>query len=419
MRHYQQALLDVFADMNALLRRGAHLKPISLQAVSESESLRNGLSSNAGWIGYLTGLRTKRENLDVALEWCQEYIHDIALGGDYHLLVVPSHRSSNSKVSRVGFWKLKCRVVLMQDLRAELLDGRFAVPLNDLFKAIPWGEGSMNHAEVDRWIQEARFHYHHWYSTDYSKFDTSQPAWLLEDIFEKVLRPLFGELSDEDNKLFEAMEHSYIHKKIVWKDRIVSADKGNFSGSLLTYLINTVLNQVVDRTSLYVQGVNPKNTTTLKCGDDNITYLKRSELFDYTKHAQIIKHYFGISVSDEKSRTGKQEEDPPFLSRIWTPDGATRPIEEVLWNLEFSERFRDYTQSVTHVPERVAEALLLMCVWREEPVTAERYFNMRMVQADADLNGPRSDKVIYGNLASMGSGWRTPWIRMKLDELAS
>jgi hypothetical protein len=417
MDAYQRSLDSVLDDL-MLITKGDHLKPISLMAVSESDSIKRGLSSNAGWIGFLTGCRTKRENLSLALEWCQNYMHDIAIGGDYHLYVVPSHRSSNSKIVDSNSWKLKCRIVLMQDLRGELLDGRFAIPFNNVFMKCPWGEGSMSHSDVDLWIRQARFDLDKWYSTDYSKFDTSQPKWLLEDIFSKIIRPMFGDLSEEDDQLFKAMTHSYINKKIIWKDQIYSVSKGNFSGSLLTYAINTILNEVVDRTSLLIQGVDLNARRSLKCGDDNITYLKDSEPFNLEVHARIIHRLFGISVSTEKSSLGKAGNDPEFLSRVWTLDGAQRDIREVLWNLEFSERFRDYSEEKTHVPERVAEALLLMCVWREEPSTARKYFDMHMVEVDSQLNGRRSDYNIYGKLASMGSGWNTPWIRTKLGELS-
>lgn len=416
-QHYQRALEIVARDVLALCK-GRSLKPVAISEVAESEAVKRNLDKNAGYYAFETGKRSKGENLDSALEWCRDNMDRIMCQGNYGLPLVISHRSSNSKPKGDGTWKWRCRIILMQDVRALLLDGRFAIPFLNVFANIPWGEGSMSHSELENWIQLQRVHYTNFYSTDYSAFDVSQPDWLLEDVFDKIVRPCFGELSVSDQALFDAMKDSYINKEIHSFDGVLKVKGCQLSGALTTYAYNTIINQIIDTTALLVNGLDPSKFKSLKCGDDNLTfYSEGQQPWNAKQHAMVIYKYFGVKTTIGDKDMGRTDEmDPTFLSRTWTWNGAERDIDEVLWNLVYPERFRNYDPRYTHVEETRAVALVLACAVLEQPATMRKYFNVNKILSDAKTQ--RGDfNQTYKAVEALGSGFRTPWLNFKFGSL--
>jgi hypothetical protein len=414
--HYNQALDSVSSDVQSLLSYKGCLQPISTRAVAGSDQIVRNLKKNAGYLVFESGKRSKGENLDDAVNWVESHLLEISERKAYNLPLVMSHRSSNSKPVDEKHWKWRCRVILMQDLRALLLDGRFLVPFTNLFINMPWGEGGMTQQEVRSWIQIQRKHYDMFYSSDYSKFDTSQASWLLEDVFDRVIRPVFGQLSDQDEKLFEAMVHSYIHKDIHGFDGVYHADGCQVSGSLGTYAINTIVNEVVDRTALLMQGCDIRKFKSLKCGDDNLTFFPSTEPWNAKKHQELIQKYFGIGTTLTDDDWGPSTQDPKFLSKTWTYGGECRAIEEVVWNLMFPERYRDYDPSKTGISTRRAEALVLLSACLEQEKTMQEWFDVSQIYQDA---GVRKHDLMgtYKALAAAGTGFRTPWLDFKFGNL--
>lgn len=414
--HYQQALCTVAQEVKQLCG-GEVLKPMKIEDVATSAPIVKNLKKNAGYLAFETGQRSKGENLDEAVKWCNDNMHLIAVRGAYDIPLVMSHRSSNSKPTSKTTWKWRCRVILMQDERALLLDGRFAVPFTQAFIKCPWGEGGMTQDEVRTWIAIKREHYDSFYSSDYSKFDVSQAPWLLEDVFERVVRPCFGELSDEDDALFEAMKNSYIHKDIHSFNGVIHADGCQVSGSITTYAYNTIINEIIDRTVLLMQGCDYRRFESLKCGDDNLTFYNSSSGWTKEKHCELIWKYFGIKTTLGQEDVGStREHDPTFLSRTWTRSGERRWIYEVLWNLVYPERYRDYRPKKTGVSVRRAEALVILSSCLEQDATMREYFNFDMIYEDAQIR--RGDlQSVYIALAAMGSGFRTPWLNFKFGNL--
>lgn len=410
--HYQAAVKSVADDLQKLLGVGRCLQPISTEAVAKSGAFQKNLDKNAGYFAFETGRRSKGENIQEALEWCSSHELEIAKSGCYGIPLVISHRSSNSKPTGPNTWKWRCRIILMQDIRALLLDGRFAIPFTQLFINCPWGEGGMTSQEVRGWVHRARNHYDKWYSSDYSKFDVSQADWLLEDVIYKVVRPLFGQLSDLDEKLFSAMCYSYINKDIHGFDGVYHAKGCQVSGALTTYAYNTIINEIIDRTVLLMQGCNIANFHSLKCGDDNLTYYKSSEPWDRKKHCELVLRYFGINTTLGENDCGTSKVNPKFLSRTWTDNGEERDIHEVIWNLVYPERYRNYDPAVTHVSVERAEALVLLAACLEQEATMREYFDVGAIYQAAQIERGSINNM-YNALAKLGTGFKTPWLNWR------
>lgn len=394
---------------------GKLLQPVSFNEVARSESFTRNANKHAGFDAFVTGKRAKGDNIEWATEWCESHLEEVIQRGNYGIPLSMAHRSSNSKIDDwdQGTFKSRCRVVLMASTRQQLFDGRFLLPFNDNCLSIDWSEGGMTHEEVQHWINKARLNYKYYYSSDYSKFDTSQSDWLLEDVFYHIIKPCF-KLSCVDDQLFTVMVNSYIHKEIHGFDGVYRVHKGNISGSLWTYWINTILNEVVDRTCILAQGFDPRKMVSLKCGDDNIVFHNEAR-FDPLRHADIIHHFFGIKTTIGESDYGSSSTAPTFLSRTWCLDGAERPVYEVIWNLIYPERFRDYHKS--GLPELQAVALLLYCAYLEQPKTMVKYFDVRAITRDAGVDHYQPDSA-YRTLARAGTGFYTSWINFHLGSSA-
>jgi hypothetical protein len=416
-QHYQQALSSVAEEVFQLCK-GEFLKPMAIDDVAASEPIQRNLDKNAGYLAFETNQRSKGENLEEAVKWCLSNLESVTSTGNYGIPLVISHRSSNSKPISDTSWKWRCRIILMQDLRALLYDGVFAVPFITMFKDVPWGEGGMTTGEVGKWIQLTRVHYDSFYSSDYSKFDVSQAPWLLEDVIMKVVRPCFGELDSEHEALFNTMCHSYIHKTVHGFDGPLEVHGCQVSGALTTYAYNTIVNEIVDRTALLMQGCDYRSFPSLKCGDDNLTfYNARKQPWNREKHCELIERYFGIKTTLTEDDCGStQTDNPKFLSRVWTFNGKYRWINEVIFNLVYPERYRDYRPEKTGVSVVRAEALVLLSSCLEQDATMREYFDLDAIYADAEIK--RGDvKSTYEALARMGSGFRTPWLNFKFGNL--
>jgi hypothetical protein len=423
-KHYNEALLLVANQvMSECLMSGHVLQPLSLKEVSTAPELVRNYQRNAGYLSFETGKRSKGENIEYALERATDEYAEMLRRGYYDRPLVIAHRSSNSKPENVRIsakkcmtlgWKWRCRIILMQDLIAQLWDGRFAIPLTRVAVKLSFGEGSMTTQDVEMWVAKQRARYNRFFSSDYSKFDTSEMAWCLEDIFNRILRPLFGTLSDEDERAYSCMVYSYIHKEIHGPEGPIFSDRANISGSLMTYLINTLYNQVVKTTVLLMMGIDPHKVDSLLCGDDNLTYYNDASGFDPIQYCKLTQKYFGIKTKIEEYDCASSEQDPLFLSRFWTRDGEERFLNEVLWNLVYPERFRDYSPAKTGVPEIRAEALMILAAYTEQEATMKRYFDIHKIKADAGFKGKVNDNLkLYEQLAKLGSGFNNNWIRWK------
>lgn len=415
--HYQAALASVAKDVIHLLH-GYKLQPMSIKEVAASESVIHNFDKNAGYIGFQTNQRSKGENIDLAVEWCEQNLQEIMSRGYYGIPYVIAHRSSNSKPSDDRYWKWRCRIILMQDLRALLYDGHFAIPFKKLFENISWGEGGMHPDQVSAWVMLRRREYPYFYSSDYSRFDVSQPVWLLEDMFNYVVRPCFGELSSLDELWFNTMRDSYIHKEIHGFDGPIFVHGCQVSGALTTYCYNTIINEIIDRTALLMQGCNLNDFVSLKCGDDNLTY-HRSNRWSKEQHCKLIHKYFGIKTTIGEDDYGTSTKDPSFLSRKWTFDGRERPLQEVLFNLVYPERYRNYDPNITHVTEERAIALVIACACVEQDKTMRHYFKTDEIFKTAGVSPYSNLKPLYQAVATLGTGFRSDKVNYQLEKLVA
>jgi hypothetical protein len=298
--------------------------------------------SHAGASYLRTGMRNKGEYLDGIHKDLLDVEEQAIVDGSFNCLTLIGSRTSvKGEFEDDGSWSGSCehtsRPIHMKDIYENLAAARFSVPVTAFLDDYRYSAIGKADDDVWRRVRSMRSGKSGWISLDYSKFDSTQPAWLIERAFD-IVRDCFT-MTPREEKLFLVVKHDYIHKTFLLADGYLSVHHGTPSGSSLTSVINGIINELITETWLSKFDVLAEY---MIMGDDNLIYYRDNvNLNDISSY---IVHNFGIKVNTDKSLTGSRWDDPKFLSRTWSVRGPWRPIPEVLARMMFPERYRDYTK---------------------------------------------------------------------------
>lgn len=300
------------------------------------------MDSHAGHSYLRTGLRKKGEYIDGIYEELISKEKQAIVDGSFNCLTLLGTRTSvKGEFGSDGSWTGSCvhtsRPIHMKDIYENLSAARFAEPVTAFLQGYAYSAIGKSDNDIWKRVRNMSNSMIGWVSLDYSKFDSTQPAWLIDRAFD-VLEGCYV-MSEAERKLFYVVKHDYIHKTFLLADGYLSVHDGTPSGSSLTSIINGIINELITETWISRFNVQAKY---MIMGDDNLICLKDD--IDMNVIATYIVHNFGIVVNAEKSLVGTRWDDPEFLSRTWTARGPWRPFQEVLARMMFPERYRDYTK---------------------------------------------------------------------------
>lgn len=337
-RHFQTALRKV-------IERYSRAKLHVLYYLS-TEDIYNAVtdwSTSAGWTGYLTGSFKKREHLSENL--FQVYTEREAKAkreGSFNVPYVMGARTQGggaytSDGSHTGTCDHKKRAVFMADLYDVIAGRRHAGPLTEWLKSYPYSNIGKSDVWTQNWVIRQRQQGRWFMSLDYSKYDSTIPSWLIRAAFD-VIRAAFIEY---DAELLAVCEEDFINKNIITADGVIHVTHGNPSGNAFTAIVNGICNELMTETWLDMYQLTAEYNIM---GDDNLIYLIGTEVTDELINdvSSYISHNFGIKVNAKKSNFGTWNDDPEYLSRYWTPQGAWRPLGEVIGLVAYPERFRKH-----------------------------------------------------------------------------
>jgi len=251
--------------------------------------------SSAGWTW--SGLR-KKEVYSSALRAAVHQTQLLYKGKYSRKAVPPCMAFKRTQLARLP--KTKVRLVWGFPIEVTIREGRFAVPLVDLFERMdsPIFHGKTLLKELPIFIDSLFVNGGTAYVTDWSGFDSTIPPWLIKICF-KILR-MNLDLSAGDDKEFWELCDYFIKTPIVLPDGDVFVKNGGIpSGSYFTQLIGSIANFLL---SSYLQLRTLDRFLMSKClGDDLIGRLRKDETIDFDEWTRIAKEMFNMNISSTKS----------------------------------------------------------------------------------------------------------------------
>jgi len=201
------------------------------------------------------------------------------------------------------------------------------------------------------------------YALDFSGFDSTIPAQLIEKAFE-ILSTWF-DLRDRERFGWEKIVHYFIHTPIVMPDGNLYVGKkcGVPSGSYFTQLIDSIVNVILIFAISRKLGFDLGANSLLVLGDDSIFEADGSlSLHDI---ARALGSY-GIKLNVEKSRIGQKH----FLGSYWHTGISDIPISEIIEKAICPEHHRSLLYKHKSAMGRREEAMSVLYSYARQYASA-------------------------------------------------
>lgn len=358
--HCQKAVERVKKRYLSLLTH--RLKPLIYRTDNDIRQAVTDWSTSAGWERIVRPAKSKDavfKRGNILKAWKKE-ISKALKNGSFNKPILCAVRTQGSGAyddegQRTNTCKHKTRAVNMVDIWVIITESVWAKPFNELVKSYSFSAIGKNDRDVSRWVFQRRRKAKSWVSFDYSKYDSTIPAWLIKVAFE-VIRSCFSD--SEYDGLWDVIVEDFIHKNIVTGKGVIHVDHGNPSGSRFTSIINGICNEIITETWLDMFG---RTGDYMIMGDDNLVYLDVAVAPDEINSiCSYISHNFGIQTNANKTKFGSSHDDPLFMSRYWRIDGPDRSIGEVISLLMYPEGKRPYfKKEIGLKPEHVVFSYIL------------------------------------------------------------
>lgn len=308
-----------------------------VDAISDSRT-------SAGWTSIIDGYRYKCDfPEEKLLEEFEKRVKFALVEGSFNSYIILFTRTQCSGEfdddgNDTGTCKHKTRPVWAVDMFTVIAELKWSKPLNSFLKHYKHSAIGKDDNAIDLWVNHSRARSTHWFSVDYSKYDSTIPSWLIHSAF-SILAGAFN-MSEEEASLLQVLENDFIHKNAITADGVLHADHGNPSGSGLTAIINGICNEIITETwNIAIN--NDEDLEYMIMGDDNLIFLNFKNV-EFKEVCSYISYNFGIECNPDKGSIGERKDNPKFLSREWTNEGPYRHPKVILSKLLFPEHFRNY-----------------------------------------------------------------------------
>lgn len=324
----------------------AHLKMLKYQETADILAALPRKDTHAG-IEYVEyGLKKKGEYSDKIFNMYSSAEKKARIDRSFNSIILPGTRTQASGAfddyGNETPWgiKYKSRLISIVGLRLILAECKFARPVQGYMSSLKWYAGGKSDAEIGGAMMGNRSDLQHWLCIDYSNFDQSISDWLIRDAFD-VIRAAFGTDTSFDNDLFSIVREDFINKVFLNVDgSLLESHKGVPSGSMFTQIVDSIVNRMMILAYFLAKGYPVHQAVMMVMGDDNIIF--SAFKIDAQDLANYLAYNYGVEVNPQKFEQGDWNDQPIFLSRKWTPDGADRDPWILIMKMFYPERYRDY-----------------------------------------------------------------------------
>lgn len=369
-----------------MLFSGLDLEPEIVETEQDAQQLLTTLDSGAGYEGLITGRCKKKDYLGHFLEEYQEGVRQLRIGKKHTIANIAKIDAAVDWVNKT--WTRKERLVNPVCLAITLATRRWSIPLDHAIHAMDqFGVG-----KDDSWLTSKitwwRMNYPCIVGFDYSKYDSSEPAWLIRDAFNVMY--LAFKPGTVDKKEWDNMVEDFCVKTFLYmEDGTVKADlikHGNPSGHPFTTALNCVVNLLILGTIRFKFNLDMQVNIT---GDDSVCAIRNVGAQDFKAKylkgiCNFVTKFFGIKLKDTGTKVydTSSDEQIEYLSREWTAFGPARDIRTVIEKMMFPRYYRKYVGKGGLVkPEFIVYAAIL-CY----PVTMRENMDVAAFEAEYNLS---------------------------------
>lgn len=370
MKSYRQAKQWLFDKIKSKLR--FPLKRMQMETFDYRQvgnTFRG--SSHPGYEFAIFNVRTKADlfSNDTFLRFWHSRREEVEKQHHVGLPLIPATRIQPKGIFSEGKESVKHRLVAMVSTSQLIYEAMYSKPMTQALKASSMYAGLSDNTL--RNIITARGSRRYATSIDYSSFDASVPNWVLHDVFD-VIFELF-EPSSRNHTFEKVIRNSFINKVYDGgpTGRIYS-QRGIPSGSNFTQIVGTMANLLIMATYLF--SIGEEKFDLLAMGDDNLIHTY--EPLDTKAMAAYIAYNFDMKVNPDETTQHEPGEPPSFLSRQWLEIGPTRPVEEIVFKLLLTERFRPYGR------ENLGPEVVIRSYELVYPGNKHKWLNVRAYRED-------------------------------------
>jgi len=247
----------------------------------------------------------------------------------------------------------KTRLVWMASLTASIVGSAFSKRVHaNLARRRPFLIGAKR-VEQGALVEELKSRFRYIYTIDFSGYDASVPAFMIDDVF-RVLRTHL-DLDEVDRNVWDRYVSDFIHSRLITPSgEVFQKHKGIPSGSAFTSLVGSVCSLLLmNYVMIRLTGAALKSDRALILGDDvNFASDTEYNLGNLAKYAAEL----GFTISVEKSSVYDKvaisrrieagevvplvERGPHCLGHIWIHGWPHRPIREIAQRQLYTERHK-------------------------------------------------------------------------------
>jgi hypothetical protein len=240
----------------------------------------------------------------------------------------------------------KTRLVWMAPLPTTIVGTRYSKRVMEaLSRRRPFVWGLRGH-EQGAIISEIESRFRYVYSLDFSKFDSTIPARMIDDAFRVARTHL--ELDEKEMGVWRRYVNDFIHSRIIAPDgHVYQKHRGVPSGSAFTSIIDSIVNLIlVSYMFEKCTGHSLNHDRVLVMGDDVIvgsnTRLDKGQLASAASDLGFVLSVEKSTITDtSREASGAFDENHThFLGHWWVHSQPHRPTKELLQRMVYPERHK-------------------------------------------------------------------------------